>query len=426
MTRLAICALVAASLQQDVPPARPLPPAPIVSHRITVLRDWVSSVRRHVPGEQDAALLSVAAWSRDDVDAAWIDVQALVAIVKDANANAFFVKPSGERITLGARVNRTDLEAMRELAKQIRFDSLAPFLKRAAVLHSDIGYQFQINADVLPPAAMWSPRRFVVQTDDGQQKGMNGVIVHWEFGRVLLDALPNVARDDFVRQWYRASLAFKIVVEELDTPHFVRALELFPEDPVIRFLKGGLHDAFSHPAVQSVVDSAQLPPRIRLEVLPEANELRNAENEYRRALDADPAFAEARLRRGRVLARQGKHQEAAAELRQALAMLREPMLEYFARLFLGAEEEALGRFAEARGLYQQAAELYPRAQAPRVALSQLAHRSGSRAAARAALNATFERASQMATDDDPWWTYQRAPGRMADEWREASYRALVR
>jgi tetratricopeptide (TPR) repeat protein len=426
VTRLVFSALVAVASQWPTTPAQPLPPKPIVSHNITVLRDWVSAVRRHVPGEQDAAVLSLAAWSKEDAQAAWLDVQALVAIAKEPNASAFYVKPSGERIALRSLMPRGDLEAARGLAAQVRLDGVDRFLKRATVLHSDIAYQFQVNAAVAPPESMWSPRRFVVQTEDGQQRSLNGGIVHWEFGRVLLDLMPEVGRDEFARLWYRASLAFKLAVEELDRSHFVRAIEVFPDDAVIRFLKGGLHDAFAHPSVQSVVDSARLPPRVRLEVQSEANELRNAEGEYRRALDADPALAEARLRRGRVLARQGKHSEAAAELRQVLPTLREPLLEYFGRLFLGAEEEALGRFSEARSLYQQAGELYPRAQAPRFALSHLSHRSGSRSAARSALDAAFARSSQMAEDDDPWWTYQRVPGRMANEWREATYRALLR
>lgn len=424
--RLLLITLMAAA-QWPAPQQQRLPsPPPIVSHNITVLRDWVRAVHRHVPGETDAALLSIAAWSRTEIEAAWVDAQAFVAIVRDPNANAFYVQPSGERAVLRAFTTRPDLEAMRELANQVRLDGLNQFLKRAAILHSDVAQQFQINADVAPPQAMWSPRRFVVQTDDGQQTGMNGGIVHWEFGRVLLDFVVDASRDDFVRSWYRASMAFKLALEELDTPHFVRALDIVPNDPVIRFLHGVLHDAFAHPSVQSVVEAAKLPPRVRLDVLSEANELRQAESEYRRAIELDTNYAEARLRHGRVLARQGRHNDAAAQLRQALPGLREPMMEYYGRLFLGAEEEALGRTNEARALYLQAAKLYPRAQAPRMALSQLAHKSGNRAAARETLDAWFERGSQISFEDDPWWTYMRAAGRMADEWREATYRLLPR
>jgi tetratricopeptide (TPR) repeat protein len=429
VSRFALFALVLFGLQWPQPGQQRLPPpAPIVSHNITVLREWVQSVYRHVPGETDAALLSMAAWTRDDVQAAWVDVQALLAVVKDKNANVFYLQPAGERNAFRTHMTRQDLLALQNLAKGVRerVGSLPLFVKRAALLHSDIAQQFQINSQAVPNEAMWSPPRLVVQTYDGQQTGLNGGIVHWEFGRVLLDAVPDAGRDEFVRSWYRASLAFKLAMEELDTPHFVRALAIFPNDAVIRYLHASLHDAFSNSAVQSVVESARLPPRIRLEVRSEANELREAESEYRRAIDLDPAFGEARLRHGRILARQGKHTEAAAELRQALSMVRVPMLEYHARLFLGAEEEALGRTNEARALYQQAAALYPRAQSPRVALSQLAHKSGSRTAARETLDVMFDRGSQISGEDDPWWFYQRSAGRMADEWRNATYRLLPR
>jgi tetratricopeptide (TPR) repeat protein len=429
MTRLVALAIVGLAAQWPAPEQRRLlPPPPVVSHKVTVLRDWVQAVSRHVPGETDAALLSIAAWTRDDVQSAWIDVQALLALVKNKDTSAFYSQPSGERIALRTHLRRQDLDALRELATGIRdgTGSLPLFAKRAAILHSDVAREFEINSDVASTESVWSPRRHVVQTDDGRQVGMNGGIIHWEFGGLLLDAVPDAGGDEFVRTWYRASLVFKLSAEELDTPHFDRAIALFPNDAVVRFLYGCLRDAFAHPAVQSVVDTVKLPPSVRLDVRSESNELRLAESEFRRAIELDSAFGEARLRYGRVLARLNKHAAAAAELRQAVSMVREPILDYYARLFLGAEEEALGRMNDARSRYQEAAALYPLAQAPKVALSQLAHRAGNRAAAREALSEMNGGSSPIRLEDDPWWVYQRSAGRMADEWREATYRLLPR
>lgn len=429
MTRLALFAIVSLAAQWPTPAQQPLlPPPAIVSHKVTVLRGWMQAVHRHVPGETDSALLSIAAWTRDEVRSAWIDVQALLAVVKNKDANAFYVQPGGERMVLRTFLTRQDLDALRELAEGIRdgIGSLPLFAKRAAILHSDVAKEFQINAEAVPNEAVWSPRRFVVRSDDGQQVGVNGGIIHWEFGRLLLDAVPDAGRDALVRQWYRSSLAFKLAVEELDTDHFTRAIALFPDDAIVRFQHGCLHDAFAHPAVQSVVATAKLPPLTKLLVLSETNELRQAESEFRRAIELDPAFGEARLRYGRVLARLNKHSEAAAQLRQAVTMVRAPIVEYYARMFLGAEEEALGRLNDARSRYEEAAALYPRAQAPRLALSQLSHRGGNRAAAREVLNRMHERSSQIGLEDDPWWIYQPSAGRMADEWREATYRLLPR
>jgi hypothetical protein len=92
-------------------------------------------------------------------------------------------------------------------------------------------------------------------------------------------------------------------------------------------------------------------------------------------------------------------------------------------LFLGAEEEALGRLAQARAAYTEAAALYPRAQAPRLGLSQLAHRTGDRVAARAEpAPALPPYVSDL--KDDPWWTYRSAPGRHTDHLLAVVYHAL--
>jgi tetratricopeptide (TPR) repeat protein len=426
---LTACVVLAIAIQPQVQAPLPtLPPPAIVTHRIIVLRDWVTAVHRHEPGESDAALLRAGTWSRDDVQALWIDVQILHALVKDAAAHVFHVKRPGERALSPVVLSRHDLDAMRTLAQNIPMQFASPdaFWKRTALFHTDVALQSEINKDVFPPAPLMSPGRIVLQTEDGQQVGLYSGVVHWEFARLFLDWVTDPPHDAFVRSWYRATLAHKLATEELDSLHFAHALELFPNDSVIRFQTGCLHDAFAHPAVQSVVDSAKLPARIRLDVRSESAELREAEAHFRRALDLDPSFGEARLRHGRVLARQGKHKDAASELRLAIEAAREPLLEYYARLFLGAEEEALVQLNAARTLYQQAAALYPRAQAPRLALSHLAHRMGDRAASREVLSDVLGSSAHKGTEDDPWWTYHMSAGRQAVEWMQATYRVLAR
>jgi tetratricopeptide (TPR) repeat protein len=385
----------------------------------------VTAVERHVPGEADAPLRSVTAWSRDDLQAAWIDVQALLAVVKNRDAGAFYAQPSRRQHVLRDFLTEDDVERLRKLADRIR-SSLDRFVKRAAVLHGDVAQQMDLELIPPPSSSGFAPQRLVLETNDGRPSGMRGSVVHWEFGRLLLAQVAGADRDEFVRSWYRASMAVKLATEDLDVAHFARAVAILPSDSTVRVLKGALHDALAHPAVQSAVESARLPRGVVLDVHSEAAELQNAEREFRRAVELDPTLTEARLRRGRVLARQGKHHEAAAELREALSRSSEPLLEYYVRLFLAAEEDALGRFGDARRLYEEAARLYPHAQAPRLALSQLAHRAGDRAAARAALDTAVAPVAARRADDDPWWAYQRSAGRQADEWREASYRLLPR
>ncbi len=76
---------------------------------------------------------------------------------------------------------------------------------------------------------------------------------------------------------------------------------------------------------------------------------------------------------------------------------------YLAELFLGREEEALGRRDEARRHYERAAELYPNAQSPRLALSRLARQTGDRASAQRALQ-TLASVSDV-DRADPWWLF---------------------
>src|SRR5439155_20188936 len=128
-----------------------------------------------------------------------------------------------------------------------------------------------------------------------------------------------------------------------------------------------------------------------------------------------PNMGEAHLRLGRVLGQQGHHADAAAELRQALALVDDDELRYYGQLFLGAEEEALGRFDAARAAFDTAAALFPSAQSPLIGLSELARRRGDRAGALAAIQKVFE--LPQAGDsgrDEPWWIYHTAQARNAD------------
>jgi hypothetical protein len=74
-------------------------------------------------------------------------------------------------------------------------------------------------------------------------------------------------------------------------------------------------------------------------------------------------------------------------------------------LFLGVEEQALGRADQARESFERAAALYPRAQSPYLALSQLARRRGDLTGGRHAIEQVFARAGRERFREDPWVTY---------------------
>src|SRR3954465_7625456 len=204
--------------------------------------------------------------------------------------------------------------------------------------------------------------------------------------------------------------------EDHDELHINHARELFPADPDILFLSACHRETYAGPPIQTAVRSAVLPTGVTMGVGSEQMELKQAEQLFRRTLQVKPDHAEARLRFGRVLGGLGKHAEAALELRRAVADLAEPQLLYYGHQFLGAEEEALGNREAARVAYEEAAALFPRAQSPLLALSQLARRYGDRGGALRAI----ERWCALAADerdqtDDPWWWYYVAQARDADD-----------
>jgi hypothetical protein len=61
-----------------------------------------------------------------------------------------------------------------------------------------------------------------------------------------------------------------------------------------------------------------------------------------------------------------------------------------------------------------AAALFPRAQTPYLALSQLAARYGDRGAAARAIEPLLALGAEEAERQDPWWIYARSTGRDAE------------
>jgi tetratricopeptide (TPR) repeat protein len=214
--------------------------------------------------------------------------------------------------------------------------------------------------------------------------------------------------------------------EDHDKAHLNRARQLFPSDPDILFLSATQCETYAGAPIQTAMRSARLPTGVTLDVGSDREELREAEALFRRLLEIKPGHAEARLRYGRVLGELGKRQESAAELRRAVADLTDAPLRYYANLFLGAAEEALGDRDAARVAYEQAAEGFPMAQSPLLALSQLARRSGDRRGALRAIDRLFALAPEDRGErDDPWWWYYVAQARDADALLEAMRQPFV-
>jgi tetratricopeptide (TPR) repeat protein len=435
--------------------------------RLDRLERWLKAAARHEPGSADQEATEVGSWAQRDLQMLWIDVDVLVKLMRHGGSLRFMLTPRGQRTpqpilytqpqlrrlramacaAVGILVDRRCLESkaandldadLRRVAASAAASRAAGdgdnyILRRGALLHADAAMLVAHTAvEPMSTSASPGPQRVKIQISDGYQTDIGQVAVHWEIARMVLDAVqpggtggPAPGRDEMVRQWYRATAAWMQSVEDHDTVHLDRAREIFPADPDILFLSGCQRETYAAPHIQSAVRSAVLPYGVTLAVAPERGELRQAEAFFRRALDIKPEHAEARLRLARVLGLLGRHNDAARELRQALASVDEDLLRYYGELFLGAEEESLSQYDAAFDAYQRAAALYPTAQSPWLALSSLGRRRGDRAAALRALQQLFDLPSTELERDDPWWTYHVTQARNADELLEALRRPFL-
>ena len=427
------------------------------------LERWLEAIDTHEPGEADAALDEVASWSTGDLRMLWADVKALTTLLRDRKAAAFLFADGGRTIAvsyppslmqrmrrlacasagrlaeidcLALRASLELSEPMRRLAEHAVADRARTgednyILRRAAIFHADV----EMLAPTAAPAAAPSrqtpvlgPKQIRVDTSDGVSLDVREVGIHWELGRTVIDLVipkgaerPQPGRDPMVRDWYRASAAWMQHVESHDTQHIDHGRNIFPADPEILFLSGTLHETYARPEIQSAVHAAVVPTGFSLDILSPRVELRRAESFFREALARAPDMAEAHLRLGRVLGLQGQHANALAELRRALPSLDgDDELVYDGELFAGAEEEAVGNYDAAREAYARAQALFPGAQSPLLALSQLARRRGDRPAALGAIQQVFDLPPPGAEErDDPWWRYHKAQARSAEAWIEA-------
>jgi tetratricopeptide (TPR) repeat protein len=465
---LSLCFLIAAANTPSVRAQRRPPSAYVADARIDRLERWVKATARHQPGSADHEAVEIGSWPQRDLQTLWIDVDVLIKLMRHTGLLRFSMRSPGQRNAQDIHHTPVQLRRLRALtcaavgivadhrcdesrnaidrdADLLRLSALAFaarsagdgdnfILRRGALLHADVAMLVVPNR--IEPASTTSPppgpQRFKMQISDGLQTDFGEVAVHWEIARAVLDSVrpahgsqPAPEGDEMVRQWYRATAAWMQQAEDHDTVHLDRARELFPNDPEILFLSGAQHETYAAARIQSAVQTAVLPYGVSFAVESQRGELRQAEGYFRRALENAPDHVEARLRLGRVLGLVGRHDDAARELRRALASADDKVVRYYGELFLGAEEESLRQYDAAADAYQQAAALYPTAQSPWLALSSLGRRRGDRAAALRALQQLFDLGSNLRERDDPWWTYHVAQARNADDLLEALRRPFL-
>jgi tetratricopeptide (TPR) repeat protein len=252
---------------------------------------------------------------------------------------------------------------------------------------------------------------------------------HWQIARWLLTfASQRPAATDSLRLWYSATTAFMADDQNFPelTPHLSEATRLLPDDALLTFFHGWLHETLASPPVQNHREAAAagrpMPSRTSrahecdLRRCDRSEELALAERLMTQALERDPQLVQARVRLGHVLAERGRHVQAVDQLHRALDGSLDRVTTFEALLFLGGSQEALGRIELAADAYRRALALFPFAQSARVALSHLHSGQGAHSDAAAALRAMPPRDGSAASDrDDPWWTYHLGPGRTSDD-----------
>jgi tetratricopeptide (TPR) repeat protein len=379
------------------PPETPAAAAP--RKKSEKIRLWCAGAAQHVPGKPDAAAVAIAGWTDKDLDVAISYVTKLAS-----------QPPKSARRTLARASIRRILGLTNQEAQQA---DLSRILKQGALLHTDIAL-LGLNAGRYQNA------------DQGMAVFADGRVFiypktfHWALARKLVDLVASRRpQDPAIKQWYIATTAHmqsRGLLGYAGT-NLEYALERFPSDNRILFYAGVLHEAWASPANQ-----VPLPQGASVSYGSKESELKQAQQFFRKALADNPGFSELHLHLGRVTGLLGQHDQAVAELQLAAASIKDPQLLYFDSLYLGYEFEMLCRRNEALAQYERAAMLFPNAQSPLLALSQLAHSENDVQGASLALQRVFALPRSDPWRADPWWTYNVSHVRDAARQVEEMYR----
>jgi hypothetical protein len=363
----------------------------VTAPSLDVLTRWVRAVNQHQPGYPDAP------------------IQGAIGMTYGMRAAL------NTSLPLFVRVLRTNVEFKRDdleerltmLGRAVRKDpGPEAFLKRAAILHADA----VVFADTFAPPPYEAPRvqsdsplldnQPVTLTRDGVVIGEDTRIWHLPFARSLLEMLPP-GEKEFVGDWYHAVAAFLFSKGMLAdaTGHLKQAERVLPDDPRALFDRATYAETFGL-AIFQVLDDSRIPG--------EGKTNGEAERLYRRAVDVDPSYVEARVRLARLLDHRGRHDEAAVEITHALDARPSGVTAFYAYIVAGRIASARAQHQEALRLYREALALYEQAQSARLGASHAALMLSDMTQTMAPI------AGLGGKDDDPWLNYRLGAGRDVD------------
>jgi tetratricopeptide (TPR) repeat protein len=380
---------------------------------------WISAVDRHKSGQADASVLEIGSWAVDHTIATLNDVIALSRGRRDAQAKLEKTGRASDVAYLGKHYSTAQLDRLFGLteAESAKGDVDRVF-RRAVLLYTDIATFDAVvprpsatrptSGNIHVPLIVQDGRGSAPDASDGDRA------LQWEFARVLANEIdPDPSKDSPVSLWYRAVSAHLESQRQWGTAafHAERGLQVRPADAVLQFRSGVVHEFYAGPQAQSARQTVEAPPGLRLGFAGELAELRLAEGFFRQAVASDPGFAEARLHWGRVLGALGRDDAALGELGRARQEINDPVLLYYADLFLGRSQAALGDRENARTSYERAAKAFPLAQSPLLARSELDRRASDVPGALQALQRLLALPEDRRAD--PWWTYDVSSSRNA-------------
>lgn len=379
------------------------------------IREWVKLTAAHRAGEPDAAARTVSGWQASDLYDIFVELRQLQAFEnKWAERNNFWSKEPSPTLKPDIVLLALDVRA-----GEVRSPVFTRLLFRAVLLHTDAAV---LTAPVARSAGLPSPFTGLqmVLDRDGQQIGSGDVAWHLEFAAYLLDGIwPDVSTAERARAWYDAVAVHLLRGAGLGEADWLlgRGVARFPGDARLSFLRGTIDERYAMPPHQLA--------RAGTNVMAAEIHLNRASGSFERAIALDPDLAEARLHAGRVASLLARHDLAADRLRRVTDAVRDPVLQYYASLFLGVEQEQSGDVAGARASYDLANHLFPQAPSPLLALSAVARRQGDSVEALAFVRRLLELPKQTGRqEDDPWWWYERSHVRDADQ-RLADWRARL-
>jgi tetratricopeptide (TPR) repeat protein len=396
------------------------------------LEQWVEAVRGHEPGTADAQATLVASWSDRQYADMVLVLELMLFQLHDDSREARVL------LTLRAPSPWARLQDVAHSPQLQRLRSVAALpwvaadpnglLHRGARLHTDVGIHQRLDPQAFRPFdnrgrparlnryGRHAGERVVVSGPDGEYGGMQFAVVHWDLARTLLSSVfPNPSSDPLSRAWYRAVGAYMLgegMFGEAKA-HFGLAEQYFPDDVWLAFGEATMQAAMAAPPLQDFVRLTRLPGNVRFDVDGRRVHLQRAQALFRRVLSMDPGLVEAQIRLGQVRLDLGEPADAVHLLEAALQKTTDVVLSYYGHLFLGHAYREMRRVEPARASFLAAAQLFPRAQTPRLALSELAH-GRDRAEARAALEALFALGPALSEREDPWWDYHDGEGPRAE------------